>query len=126
MSNDEASGTELEQTKGQRPGCVTAFVVFIAIGIAVSLFLALATDTLSQYHPTAPITTVVCCIMGIVMAIGFWQMRKWVYIVYGLLIALAYVIHPLVIGRFGASVLPGLIVQVIIFAVLLRFRSRMT
>lgn len=126
MANEEVSGTEPNETKGQRPGCVTAFVVLIAIGIAATLFLAFATDTLSQYHSTAPIATVVWYIMGIAMAVGFWQMRKWSFVVYGFLIALAYVVYPILIGRFGASVLPGLVVQVIILAVLLRFRSRMT
>lgn len=72
MSNNEASGTEPEQSKGQRPGFVTAFAVFIAIGIAASLFLAFATDTLTQYH----LATLAWCILGIVMAVGFWRIWK--------------------------------------------------
>ncbi len=126
MNEPNVGNDENVSQQATRPGCITAFVVFMGIGIAVSLVIALATDIFRNYHASAPYAIIASCLIGVVMVVGFWRMKRWAFIVYGLLILSGYIVYPVLIGKLGVQVLPGLVVQIIIFGLLLRYKEKMT
>jgi hypothetical protein len=65
----------------QRPGCVTAFVILVGIGVALSVLTSIIGVSVAPYVDTGSMIEIVITVASAILygaiAVGLWQLKNW-------------------------------------------------